>query len=177
VKLGVVLTHRDTVSALRELQTGLKSKAAEFAEVLKMGRTENQGAVSMTLGQEFGAYAVMIDDGVRRSDKKGIKSDSYGTKKEIVWGSLLVRKNYIPLAANWRKLPAEQREKSWNENLRVPNRPKEPRIDAQILEESTKRRPSPGTGQRGTAEGQYGRDRHQQSFRLWRALHATSRGS
>jgi aspartate ammonia-lyase len=41
VKLGVVLTLRDTVSALRELQTGLKAKGAEFADVLKMGRTEN----------------------------------------------------------------------------------------------------------------------------------------
>ena len=54
--------RRDTVSALRELQTGLKAKAAEFAGVLKMGRTENQDAVPMTLGQEFGAYAVMIGD-------------------------------------------------------------------------------------------------------------------
>ena len=39
----------------------LRAKANEFAHVLKMGRTENQDAVPMTLGQEFGAYAVMID--------------------------------------------------------------------------------------------------------------------
>jgi len=69
VKLGVVLTLRDTVSALRELQTGLKAKAAEFADVLKMGRTENQDAVPMTLGQEFGAYAVMIGDGIRHLEQ------------------------------------------------------------------------------------------------------------
>ena len=53
-----MLTLRDTVSALRELQTGLKAEAAEFADVLKMGRTENQDAVPMTLGQELGAYGV-----------------------------------------------------------------------------------------------------------------------
>ena len=29
-----------------------------------MGRTENQDAVPMTLGQEFGAYAVMVQTGV-----------------------------------------------------------------------------------------------------------------
>ena len=69
VKLGVVLTLRDTISALRELQTGLKAKAAEFADVLKMGRTENQDAVPMTLGQEFGAYAVMIGDGIRHLEQ------------------------------------------------------------------------------------------------------------
>ena len=69
VKLGVVLTLRDTVSALRELQSALQAKAAEFADVLKMGRTENQDAVPMTLGQEFGAYAVMIGDGVRHLEQ------------------------------------------------------------------------------------------------------------
>ena len=69
VKLGVVLTLRDTVSALRELQTGLKAKADEFADVLKMGRTENQDAVPMTLGQELGAYAVMIGDGIRHLEQ------------------------------------------------------------------------------------------------------------
>ena len=69
VKLGVVLTLRDTVSALRELQTGLKAKAAEFADVLKMGRTENQDAVPMTLGQELGAYGVMIGDGIRHLEQ------------------------------------------------------------------------------------------------------------
>jgi aspartate ammonia-lyase len=69
VKLGVVLTLRDTASALRELQTGLTAKAAEFADVLKMGRTENQDAVPMTLGQEFGAYAVMIGDGIRHLEQ------------------------------------------------------------------------------------------------------------
>lgn len=73
VKLGVVLTLRDTVSALRELQTGLKAKAAEFADVLKMGRTENQDAVPMTLGQEFGAYAVMIGDGIRHFEQVGVE--------------------------------------------------------------------------------------------------------
>ncbi|QJE95702.1 aspartate ammonia-lyase [Luteolibacter luteus] len=65
IKLGVILTLRDAVSALRELKEALEAKAAEFADVLKMGRTENQDAVPMTLGQEFGAYAVMIGDGIR----------------------------------------------------------------------------------------------------------------
>ena len=46
---------------MRELRAALQRKADEFAHVLKMGRTENQDAVPMTLGQEFGAYAIMID--------------------------------------------------------------------------------------------------------------------
>jgi aspartate ammonia-lyase len=71
IKLGVVLTLRDTVSALRELQKALVAKGQEFADVLKMGRTENQDAVPMTLGQEFGAYAVMIGDGIRHLTRVG----------------------------------------------------------------------------------------------------------
>ena len=71
IKLGVILTLRDTLTALRELQSALVAKAQEFADVLKMGRTENQDAVPMTLGQEFGAYAVMIGDGVRHLTRVG----------------------------------------------------------------------------------------------------------
>jgi len=71
IKLGVVLTLRDTLSALRELQAAFKAKEKEFADILKMGRTENQDAVPITLGQEFGAYAVMVGDGIRHLTRVG----------------------------------------------------------------------------------------------------------
>jgi aspartate ammonia-lyase len=71
IKLGVWFTLRDTVRALRELQQALDAKAQEFADVIKMGRTENQDAVPMTLGQEFSAYAVMIGDGIRHLEHAG----------------------------------------------------------------------------------------------------------
>ena len=61
IKLAVIFALKDTLGAMRELRASLDAKAQEFAHVLKMGRTENQDAVPMTLGQEFGAYAVMID--------------------------------------------------------------------------------------------------------------------
>ncbi len=65
IKLGVILTMRDATSALRELRLALLIKAGEFSDVLKMGRTENQDAVPMTLGQEFAAYAASVNDGIR----------------------------------------------------------------------------------------------------------------
>jgi aspartate ammonia-lyase len=71
IKLGVWFTLRDTLSGLRELKLGLESKANEFADIIKMGRTENQDAVPMTLGQEFSAYAVMIGDGLRHLEQAG----------------------------------------------------------------------------------------------------------
>jgi aspartate ammonia-lyase len=71
IKLGVWFTLRDTLRGLRELKMALEAKAKEFADVIKMGRTENQDAVPMTLGQEFSAYAVMIGDGLRHLEHAG----------------------------------------------------------------------------------------------------------
>ena len=42
--------------------TDLKRKVIEFADVIKMGRTQLQDAVPMTLGQEFSAFAVMLEE-------------------------------------------------------------------------------------------------------------------
>jgi aspartate ammonia-lyase len=65
VKLAVHLAALDAVGALDELRVALAAKSVEFADVLKMGRTEMQDAVPMTLGQEFGAYAVMVGETIR----------------------------------------------------------------------------------------------------------------
>jgi aspartate ammonia-lyase len=57
------------VDALREeiglLSDAFAAKGEEFADVLKMGRTQLQDAVPMTLGQEFGAFAVLLREEVR----------------------------------------------------------------------------------------------------------------
>jgi len=54
---------------LAELQGAFRTKAAEFSGVLKLGRTQLQDAVPMTLGQEFGAYAVTIGEDRDRLDE------------------------------------------------------------------------------------------------------------
>ena len=64
VKLAVLLANQNLERAMKDLQAALLNKADEFKDVLKMGRTENQDAVPMTLGQEFSAYAVMTDSAV-----------------------------------------------------------------------------------------------------------------
>ncbi|MEI2807277.1 aspartate ammonia-lyase [Albidovulum sp.] len=48
------------VAAMAVLRQGFAAKSAEFSDVLKMGRTQLQDAVPMTLGQEFGTYARML---------------------------------------------------------------------------------------------------------------------
>ncbi|HEX9939854.1 MAG TPA: aspartate ammonia-lyase [Longimicrobium sp.] len=56
----------DLVAALRELVEAFRQKGAEFGDVLKMGRTQLQDAVPMTLGQEFNAFAVTIGEDIDR---------------------------------------------------------------------------------------------------------------
>jgi len=48
------------------LRKEFELKAAEFSDVLKIGRTQLQDAVPMTLGQEFSAYAVTIGEDEQR---------------------------------------------------------------------------------------------------------------
>ncbi|MBN2148696.1 MAG: aspartate ammonia-lyase [Anaerolineales bacterium] len=51
---------------MRTLRDALRQKGLEFADVLKMGRTQLQDAVPMTLGQEFEAWAVMVEEDIQR---------------------------------------------------------------------------------------------------------------
>jgi fumarate hydratase, class II len=54
---AATLTHARLLPALRELHAGLAAKAAEFQDVIKIGRTHLQDAVPMRLGDEFSGYA------------------------------------------------------------------------------------------------------------------------
>ncbi|MGN7253144.1 MULTISPECIES: aspartate ammonia-lyase [unclassified Arthrobacter] len=66
VKLGTIFAARELLSALAELEESFAEKAMEFRTVVKMGRTQLQDAVPMTLGQEFGTYAVTIGEDRQR---------------------------------------------------------------------------------------------------------------
>lgn len=59
------LTH-DLLPALAALAEALERKAAEFADVVKSGRTHLMDAVPVTLGQEFGGYAAQVRQGIAR---------------------------------------------------------------------------------------------------------------
>jgi aspartate ammonia-lyase len=52
----------DLLGSMATLRRGFEAKAEEFKDVLKIGRTQLQDAVPMTLGQEFSTYAVMIEE-------------------------------------------------------------------------------------------------------------------
>ncbi len=56
---------RHTLPAVKRLQQTFATKAAEFAQVVKIGRTHLMDATPLTLGQEFSAYAAQLAFGIR----------------------------------------------------------------------------------------------------------------
>jgi aspartate ammonia-lyase len=62
VKVALHFPVGRLVEAMAGLRRAFERKSEEFADVLKMGRTQLQDAVPMTLGQEFSTYAVMVDE-------------------------------------------------------------------------------------------------------------------
>jgi aspartate ammonia-lyase len=69
VKICTVGRARLLVDALRTLAEELDHKSSEFADVVKIGRTQLQDAVPMTLGQEFATFAVMVREDADRIEE------------------------------------------------------------------------------------------------------------
>ena len=65
-KLALDVALGRLIAALSRLRESLAGKGVEFADLIKMGRTQLQDAVPMTLGQEFTAYAVTLREDEER---------------------------------------------------------------------------------------------------------------
>lgn len=66
VKIALYRSNAKLVKVLGLLRDAFGKKAEEFASVIKMGRTQLQDAVPMTLGQAFEAYAVTLSEEIDR---------------------------------------------------------------------------------------------------------------
>lgn len=66
LRISAILAARELLCSMEQLRASFEAKAGEFSTVVKMGRTQLQDAVPMTLGQEFSAYAVMVGEDEQR---------------------------------------------------------------------------------------------------------------
>ena len=66
--LAIVFSDDPLIDSVKRLVAVLEDKGKEFASVLKLGRTQLQDAVPMTLGQEFHGYAVTLSEDLERLD-------------------------------------------------------------------------------------------------------------
>src|SRR3954467_6952758 len=60
--IGLLLGNTEIIASFKELIAAFRAKGKEFGHILKMGRTQLQDAVPMTLGQEFDAFAETLED-------------------------------------------------------------------------------------------------------------------
>ena len=66
LKVALILEIRELIKAMQYLRDAYTRKADEFKDVIKMGRTQLQDAVPMTLGQEFATFARMTQEDEQR---------------------------------------------------------------------------------------------------------------
>ncbi|UOK42475.1 MULTISPECIES: aspartate ammonia-lyase [Flavobacterium] len=66
IRIAGVHSTKLLIEHLKDLIKSIRNKGEEFKHVLKMGRTQLQDAVPMTLGQEFEAFAVTLEEEIER---------------------------------------------------------------------------------------------------------------
>lgn len=66
INLAIIMMNQSLVEYLRKLVVAFRNKGKEFENVIKMGRTQLQDAVPMTLGQEFEAFAATLEEEIGR---------------------------------------------------------------------------------------------------------------
>lgn len=66
IRLAVLISQEKLSRALEQLAFAFEVKAESFSDIIKLGRTQLQDAVPMTLGQEFGAFAITLREDIAR---------------------------------------------------------------------------------------------------------------
>ncbi len=66
LKIALFRSTQKLIQVLEDLIASFEHKAEEFKDIIKIGRTQLQDAVPMTLGQEMGAYAATLKEEVER---------------------------------------------------------------------------------------------------------------
>jgi aspartate ammonia-lyase len=61
IKVALILRNARLIAELEQLARSFRKKGNEFLQIVKMGRTEMQDAVPMTVGQEFHAFAAALE--------------------------------------------------------------------------------------------------------------------
>ncbi|KMK52443.1 aspartate ammonia-lyase [[Actinobacillus] muris] len=100
-RIAVYNSVMQLISKVLYLQQGFENKAAEFAQILKMGRTQLQDAVPMTLGQEFKAFSVLLDEEVKNLKRTAELLLEVNLGATAIGTGLNTPEGYAPLAVKY----------------------------------------------------------------------------
>jgi aspartate ammonia-lyase len=84
--------------AMEELEGAFAAKSIEFETLLKIGRTQLQDAVPMTLGQEFSTFAVMLGEDQQRLVEAGALIEEINLGATAIGTGINTHPGYAPLA-------------------------------------------------------------------------------
>jgi len=97
LKLATYVGIFSLVDAMAYLRRAFERKAEEFSDVLKMGRTQLQDAVPMTLGQEFLTYAVMLGEDEERLKEAALLIREINLGATAIGTGINAHPDYAPL--------------------------------------------------------------------------------
>ena len=97
LKLATYVGIFRLIDAMAGLRGAFERKAVEFADVLKMGRTQLQDAVPMTLGQEFSTYAVMLGEDEARLQEAALLIREINLGATAIGTGINAHPDYAPL--------------------------------------------------------------------------------
>jgi len=69
LRLAFISSARKLIAVLKKLVASFRAKGREFRTIIKIGRTQLQDAVPMTLGQEFEAFAATLEEEIERLEQ------------------------------------------------------------------------------------------------------------
>ncbi len=98
IKIATIYGLRGLSSNLQGLIDALDEKSVEFKDILKLGRTEMQDAVPITLGQEFGAWSGALKRDLQRIGWAIDVLDTHNIGATAIGTSLNADPEYIQLA-------------------------------------------------------------------------------
>ena len=114
LKVALILEIRELIKALEYLRSKYNDKAIEFKDLIKMGRTQLQDAVPMTLVQEFATFARMTQEDEQRLveliphlSEINLGGTAIGTQLNAPKGYAQAACKYLSELAGWQFVVAE----------------------------------------------------------------------
>ena len=97
LRLSLRFAIVELIGAMEELKRAFAAKSDEFRDLLKVGRTQLQDAVPMTLGQEFSTFAVMLGEDQQRLAEAGALIEEINLGATAIGTGINSHPGYAPL--------------------------------------------------------------------------------
>jgi aspartate ammonia-lyase len=98
LRLALRFAIAELWTSMDELKLAFDAKSREFESILKVGRTQLQDAVPMTLGQEFSTFAVMLGEDQQRLQEAGALIEEINLGATAIGTGINTHPAYAPIA-------------------------------------------------------------------------------